>query len=187
MDETTSSIHILAFCGSLRADSFNQAVLNYAMEHSPENVRITQAQFSQLPLFNQDLEQQMPSEVQQLKQDVTDADAILFVTPEYNYSVPGGLKNAIDWISRPYGQNSFAQKPVGIMTASIGMIGGARAQYHLRQMCVFLDMYPLNQPEVMVSFAADKIKNGQVIDPHTQEKITELLEALRKWTQKLQS
>jgi len=109
----------------------------------------------------------------------------LIATPEYNYSIPGVLKNAIDWASRPYGDNALEGKPVALMGASVGMLGTARAQYHLRQTFVFLNMYPLNRPEVMVPFANDKVNNdGKVTDPKTKEKIRELLESLIVWTRR---
>jgi chromate reductase len=111
------------------------------------------------------------------------ADGILFVTPEYNYSVPGVLKNAIDWASRPYGDSAWAGKPAAIMGASTGMIGTARAQYHLRQMLVFLDMHALNRPEVMIPSAQDKFDaQGNIKDEKTRQKIRELLAALAQWT-----
>ena len=110
----------------------------------------------------------------------------MIATPEYNYSVPGVLKNAIDSASRPYVDNPFDGKPVAIMGASMGMLGTGRAQYHLRQSCVFLNMYPLNQPEVMVAFAQEKIDaNGLVTDSKTRGKIEELLESLVAWTRRL--
>ena len=100
--------------------------------------------------------------------------------------MPGVLKNAIDSASRPYADNAFDGKPVAIMGASMGMLGTGRAQYHLRQCCVFINMYPLNQPEVMVPFAHEKIDaNGRVTDPKTREKIKELLVSLMAWTRRL--
>jgi len=136
--------------------------------------------------FNQDLETQMPERVREFKAKIRAADAILIATPEYNYSIPGVLKNAIDWASRPYVDNSFRDKPVGIMSASGGMLGGARAQYHLRQTFVFLNMHPLNTPEVIVTFADEKIdENGRVIDEEMREKIRELVEGLVAWTGRL--
>jgi len=108
------------------------------------------------------------------------------VTPEYNYSIPGVLKNAIDWASRPYGDNAFDGKPVAVMGASIGLLGTGRAQYHLRQCFVFLNMYPVNSPEVFVTFAPEKIdENGVVKNQKTRESVEELLEALVAWTRKL--
>ncbi|MDY0357909.1 MAG: NADPH-dependent FMN reductase, partial [Sedimentisphaerales bacterium] len=115
------------------------------------------------------------------------ADALLIATPEYNYSMPGVLKNAIDWASRPYGDNSFSGKPVALMGASVGTLGTARAQYHLRQCCVFLNMHVLNQPEVMVASAQDKIDPaGRVNDEETRKRIAQLLAALVAWTHQLQ-
>ena len=111
---------------------------------------------------------------------------MLIVTPEYNYSVPGVLKNAIDWASRPYGDSAWNAKPVAIMGASGGMLGTARAQYHLRQMFVFLNMFPLNQPEVMIANADEKFdEQGSLKDAKTVQKIKELLEALVEWTAQL--
>ena len=130
----------------------------------------------------------MPKRVKEFKTKIKAADAILIATPEYNYSVPGVLKNAIDWASRPYGDNSFEDKPVAIMGASIGRIGTARAQYHLRQTCVFLNMHPVNKPEVFVRFAHEKIdENGNVKDKETRKIISELLESLIAWTRRLKT
>ncbi|MEN6440313.1 MAG: NAD(P)H-dependent oxidoreductase, partial [Syntrophobacter sp.] len=117
---------------------------------------------------------------------VKGADGILIVTPEYNYSVPGVLKNAIDAASRPYGTNPFEGKPVAIMGASIGMLGTARAQYHLRQTMVFLNAFPLNRPEIMVPFAESKFDEaGRLTDETTREKVKELLVELVRWIRKL--
>jgi chromate reductase len=139
-----------------------------------------------IPPFNQDDENQPPQRVREFKRKIAEADAILIVTPEYNYSVPGVLKNAIDWASRPYEDNVWNGKPVGIMGASMGMLGTGRAQYHLRQMFVFLNMFPLNQPEVMIAHAIEKFdEHGNLKDAKTTEKIKELLEALVEWTGRL--
>jgi chromate reductase len=139
-----------------------------------------------IPPFNQDHEKEPPPSVRQFKAAIREADAILIVTPEYNYSVSGVLKNAIDWASRPYGDSAWDGKPVGIMGASVGMIGTGRAQYHLRQMFVFLNMFPLNQPEVMIANADEKFdKDGTLKDEKTARKIKELLEALADWTRRL--
>src|ERR671926_1453178 len=138
-----------------------------------------------IPPFNQDIEQNMPEKVKDFKTKIMEADAILIATPEYNYSVPGVLKNAIDWASRPYGDNPFDGKPVGIMSASIGMLGGARAQYHLRQIFVFLNMYPINRPEVIVRFAQDRFDaNGNLLDNDTKKFLGQLLQNLADWTRR---
>lgn len=138
------------------------------------------------PPYNQDLEGNLPERVREFKEKIRAADALLIATPEYNYSIPGVLKNAIDWASRPMGNNSFDGKPVAIMSASVGMLAGARAQYHLRQTFVFINMYPVNRPEVMVPFAADKVDDsGRVTDAKTRQKIKELVESLVAWTIRL--
>jgi chromate reductase len=179
-------LKILGFAGSLRKGSFNKALLNAALELLPENVELEIFDLEGFPLYNQDLEQDYPEKVREFKKKLREADALLIATPEYNYSVPGVLKNAIDCASRPFGDNSFDGKPVGIMSASIGMLAGARAQYHLRQSLVFLNTFPLNRPEVMVPFAADKVDgSGRLTDEKTREKIKELLEGLTAWTRRL--
>jgi chromate reductase len=179
-------VSILGFAGSLRKGSYNKALLRAALEMVPSDAELKVFEIEGMPLFNQDLEGNPPQIVKDFKAQIRRADAVLIVTPEYNYSIPGVLKNAIDNASRPYGDNAFAGKPVAMMGASVGMLGTARAQYHLRQSCVFLDMHPLNQPEVMVPFAQDKMdQSGRVTDPKTREKIKELLEALVVWTRRL--
>jgi chromate reductase len=178
-------ISILAFGGSLRKGSYNKALLKAAQEMVPKDARMEIYEIAGIPSFSQDLENSPPPIVKEFKARIKAADAILIATPEYNYSIPGFLKNAIDSASRPYGDNAFDGKPVALIGASVGMLGTARAQYHLRQTCVFLNMYPLNQPEVMVPFAKDKIdENGRVVDPKTREKIREMLEALVVWARK---
>ncbi len=174
---------ILGFAGSLRQDSYNKSLLRAALELVPEGVEIEIFDLEGIPPFNQDLENQPVEKVKEFKTKIRAADALLIATPEYNYSIPGVLKNAIDCASRPYGDNAFAHKPVAIMGASPGMIGTARAQYHLRQCFVFLSCFALNQPEVMVSFAQEKIdKDGRVTDQKTRELIRKLLDNLVDWT-----
>jgi len=180
-------IHILGFAGSLRKDSYNRALLRSALELAPQNVEIEIFDLEGIPCFNQDLEPSMPVKVQEFKNKIKSADALLIVTPEHNYSVPGVLKNAIDWASRPSGDNSFDGKPVAIMSASTGMLGGARAQYHLRQSFIFLNMFPVNKPEILITFARDKFdENGKLIDDKARELIRELLRKLVDWTRKIQ-
>ena len=181
------SIKILGIAGSLRKGSYNRAALRVAQKLVPDNAVLEIFELDKIPPFSEDLEKQMPESVANLKGKIRLADAILFATPEYNYSIPGVLKNAIDWASRPYGDNSWDSKPVAIMGASVGMLGTVRAQYHLRQVFVFLNVYPLNRPEVMIANAADKFdKDGNLIDQKTREKIKEILEALVVWTSKQQ-
>ena len=178
----TEAVSILGFAGSLRKQSYNRAALRAAGKLVPAGTTLETFDLSGIPLFNEDHEKDPPALVRQFKAAVKAADAILIVTPEYNYSVPGVLKNAIDWASRPYGDNAWNGKPVGIMGASIGMLGTGRAQYHLRQMFVFLNMLPLNQPEVMIANADEKFdEQGNLKDDKTAQKIRELLEALADW------
>jgi chromate reductase len=180
------TVNILGFAGSLRKGSYNRALLRAAQELVPKGTNLEIFDLEGIPPFNQDLENQPSEKVKEFKAKIRTADAILIATPEYNYSIPGVLKNAIDCASRPYGDNAFEHKPVAIMGASIGMTGSARAQYHLRQCFVFLTCFALNQPEVMVPFAQEKIdKDGKVTDQKTREKIGELLESLVAWTNKL--
>ncbi len=179
-------INIFSFAGSLRTGSYNRALLKAAAELVPDDAKLEVFELDGIPPFNQDLEPSPPEKVKEFKRKIKAADALLIVTPEYNYSVPGVLKNAIDWASRPYGDNSFEGKPVAIMSASTGMLGGARAQYHLRQSLVFLNMYPVNKPEVFVTFAPQKFDDqGKLSDQKTREIIKELLGNLITWTRRL--
>lgn len=181
-------IKILGLAGSLRKGSYNRAALRVAKQETPEEAELEIFELHDIPPFNQDLESDMPTAVKSLKEKAKAADAILFVTPEYNYSVSGVLKNAIDWGSRPYGNNSWEGKPVAIMSASPGLLGGARAQYHLRQSFVFLNMFPLNQPEVVIANAAQKFdEQGNLTDEETRKRIRQLVEALIDWTKRLSS
>jgi chromate reductase len=181
-------VSIFGFAGSLRKGSYNKSLLRAALELVPKDAQLEVFDLEGIPPFNQDLENQPPEKVKEFKAKIRAADAILIASPEANYTIPGVLKNAMDWASRPYGDNAFDGKPVAVMGASIGMLGTARAQYHLRQSFVWLNMYPVNAPEVMVPFAQDKVDaNGRVTDQKTREKIKELLESLVVWTRKLKS
>jgi len=176
--ERCNVIEVAGISGSLRRDSYNSALLNAAMELAPEGMLIRPASIA-LPLYNDDVRKQgYPESVQRFRAQLADADGVLIVTPEYNYSVPGVLKNAIDWASRPPDQ-PFENKPVAIMGASPGRIGTARAQYHLRQSFVFLNANVLNRPEVMVGGAAQVFDDqAQLIDGPTRDFVKGLLEAL---------
>lgn len=177
--------NILGICGSLRKASFNRAALNVAAKLVPSGASLDTFFLDGIPLFNQDDEQNPPPRVVELKDKVRASDAILFVTPEYNFSVPGVLKNAIDWASRPSGQSAWKGKPVAVMGASAGMLGTARAQYHLRQCFVFLDMPAVNQPEVLIGTAAQKFDaQGQLTDQQARDLIAKLLANLVELTQR---
>ncbi|MDR3391709.1 MAG: NAD(P)H-dependent oxidoreductase [Sulfuriferula sp.] len=178
-------IKILGFAGSLRRDSYNRALLRAAQKLAPADVEVEIFDIGSFPLFNEDMENPLPPVVAAFKEKIVQADAVLMVTPEYNYSISGVLKNAIDWASRPYGSNSFDGKAVAIMGASMGTIGTARAQYHLRQVCVFLNAHVLNKPEIMVSVAADKFRDGELVDEKTGHKVREQLVALVAWERQL--
>jgi chromate reductase, NAD(P)H dehydrogenase (quinone) len=181
-----TKIKILGFAGSLRVGSYNKALLRAATALLPDNATLEIFDVNAIPPFNQDLEMNMPPKVKEFKSKIREADAIVIATPEYNYSVPGVLKNAIDFASRPYGDNPFNDKPVAIMSASIGMLGGARAQYHLRQMFVFLNMHPVNGPEVIVTSAQNKFdSNGNLIDENARNFLKQLLQNLVNWTRRL--
>ena len=170
------SVRILGIPGSLRKASFNRAALRAARELVPPHATIEIFDLDGIPPFSEDDERTPPARVVDFKAKIREADAILFATPEYNYSIPGVLKNAIDWASRPYGDNAWDGKPVAIMGASVGATGTARAQYHLRQCFVFLDMPVVNQPEVMISAAASKFDPaGNLTDDMAKKLIGQLL------------
>jgi len=177
---------VLGICGSLREKSINKGLLRAAIATAPEGIGIETFDIGTLPLFNQDFENNLPQEVIDFKKKIEEADAILFVTPEYNYSVPGVLKNAIDWGSRPSGKSAWNGKPAAIMGAS-GPRGTVRAQLHLRQMFVTLNIYGLNKPEMLVDSTGKFDENGNLTDEETKKRIAELLTALASWTKKLQS
>jgi chromate reductase len=177
---------ILGISGSLRRQSYNSAALRAAVGLAPAGAVVEIFDLDGIPIFNQDEESTPPARVVELKRRVREADAILFVTPEYNYSVPGVLKNAIDWASRPYGDNAWEGKPAAIMGASVGAIGTARAQYHLRQIFVFLNIFPVNQPEVMIGDAAQRFDaEGNLTDERKKDQIRELLRSLVELTRRL--
>jgi chromate reductase, NAD(P)H dehydrogenase (quinone) len=188
MNETTvqDSVTILGIAGSLRRGSYNRALLRVARQLVPADAKLEIFELDGIPGFNQDEERQPPAKVLELKQRVRAADAILLATPEYNYSIPGVLKNAIDWASRPYGDSAWEGKPVALMGASVGMLGTARAQYHLRQVFVFLNMYPLNYPEVMIASATERFDaDGNLLDEKAKALISQLLQNLVAWTRRL--
>jgi len=177
---------ILGIPGSLRKASFNRHALVAAQALVPAGATLEIFDLAGIPPFNQDEEKQPPARVVELKAKVRAADAILFATPEYNYSIPGVLKNAIDWASRPYGDSAWPGKPVAVMGASVGILGTARAQYHLRQCFVFLNMYPVNQPEVLIASAAQRFnERGELTDETSKALIRKLLAELVAWTKRL--
>lgn len=155
------SLTFLGIAGSLRKGSYNRAALRAAQRLAPPQIELKIFDIAGLPHFNQDEEHEPPPRLVTFKRAIRDADAILFATPEYNYSIPGVLKNAIDCASRPYGDSAWAGKPVALMSASIGAFGGMRAQRHLRHAFVYLDMYAVNQPRGRHSQRREGVRRGR--------------------------
>ncbi len=184
----TNTLKVLGISGSLRQNSYNTAALRVAQDSAPSDMHIEFADLSQIPLYDQDQrDDNVPAAVTKLVEQVRAADAVLFATPEYNYSMSGVLKNAIDWVSRDESQ-PFAGKPAAIMSASISLLGGVRAQYDLRRSMVFLDMHCLNKPEVMIATAQERFDaEGRLTDETTRKFIGKLVVALGDWTRKLQA
>lgn len=187
---TLPPLNILGIAGSLRKGSFNKAALRAAQQLAAPGAVIEIFDLDGIPAYNEDLWSSPgpPGRVLELKQAVRAADAILFVTPEYNYSFSGVLKNAIDWASRPHGDSAWKDKPAAVMGASPSALGTGRAQYHLRQCFVFLEMYALHQPEVLITHADKKIDGqGRLTDEPTRARIREMLLALADLTRRLRS
>ena len=173
------AITILGIPGSLRKASLNRALLRAAVELAPPGVVIETADLSAIPPYNGDDERDPSPSVFDLKARIRSADAVLFSTPEYNYSIPGVLKNAIDWASRPYGDNAWDGKPVAIMGASPGMLGTARCQYHLRQSFLNLNVIAVTRPEVMLGNALQRFDAElNLTDEKSREMVARLVEAL---------
>jgi chromate reductase, NAD(P)H dehydrogenase (quinone) len=173
-------ITILGIAGSLRAGSYNRAALRVAQQLVPQGAQLEIFELDKsIPGFSEEDERNPPAIITRFKERIRAADAILFVTPEYNYSIPGVLKNAIDWASRPYGESAWNGKSAAVMGASIGAIGTARAQYHLRQSFVFLNMPCVLQPEVMIAKAQEHFDGaGNLKNDATRKLIGQLLVAL---------
>lgn len=175
---------VLAICGSLRAKSTNKELVRYAQANTPEGMEIQVADLSAVPFYNADITEK-PAAVQTLLQQMGAADAILFACPEYNYSLAPALKNALDWASREPDNALLNGKAAAIMGAGGGM-GTSRAQYHLRQVCVFLNMHPLNRPEVFANaFTGSFDAEGNLVDEKIQGNIRNQLIALKAWVEQL--
>jgi chromate reductase len=182
-------LDVLGIVGSLRKASFNRALLSTARVLAPEGMRIEPFDIADIPVYNEDVlaEHGFPRAVDALRHRIRAADALIIATPEYNYSIPGVLKNAMDWVSRPPDQ-PFRQKPTSLMGPSIGLFGTTRAQHHLRQSLVFLDAYVLGQPEVTVAAAREKFTaSGELHDETTRTFIVQHLAALDMWTRRLRA
>lgn len=171
-------MNIIALSGSLRQDSHNTRLLRSLQELAPAGMKIEVAGIGDLPLYDQDSEATYPAAAQALKDKVADADGLIIATPEYNRSISGVLKNAIDWVSRPYGQNSFARKPVLVAGVSVGKIGTAVAQSHLKQILVYLDADVIGQPELYLGPAQELFDAAGNLGESTKELLKKALEAL---------
>jgi chromate reductase, NAD(P)H dehydrogenase (quinone) len=171
---------VLGISGSLRQGSFNTMALRAAQKLAPAGMEITIADISGIPLYNDDVRVAgEPAEVSELKAQIRAADAVLLVTPEYNFSIPGVLKNTLDWMSRPP-EPPFDGKVVAIMGASPGPVGTARVQYDLRKVLVFMNSFTVNKPEVFISFAQNKFNaQGELTDEPTAKFIGDLLVSLQ--------
>jgi chromate reductase, NAD(P)H dehydrogenase (quinone) len=180
------AFEILGLSGSLRQASYNTAALMAAQSMAPEGVAITLADLSGVPVYNDDdRARAFPPSVAALATRIRAADAIMIATPEYNYSVPGMLKNVIDWVSKVPDQ-PFRNKPIAILGASMGSFGTARAQYDLRKMFVFLDAHLLNQPEIMIATAQTRFDaDGILTDEPTRKLMLDQIVALREWATRI--
>ncbi|WP_039913246.1 NADPH-dependent FMN reductase [Cellvibrio mixtus] len=177
-------MNILAIGGSLRKKSTNLGLLRYAQAHAPAGSSITIADLSAVPFYNADITEK-PEAVKQLLQQIEAADALIFGCPEYNYSIAPALKNALDWASREPDNKLLSGKAVAIMGAGGGM-GTSRAQYHLRQVCVYLNLHPLNRPEVFANAFTNSFDNdGNLVDEKIQGNINNQLTALVEWARQL--
>jgi chromate reductase len=176
--------HVITICGSLRKGSYNHMVANSLPALAPDGMTITASPpIGTMPLYNADVQAQgFPAPVTALADAMRAADGVIFVTPEYNYSCPGVLKNAIDWVSRLPDQ-PFANKPVALQSASQGPLGGARVQYHIRQMMIFLDAFTFNKPEIFVGSIKGKVDEakGVLTDEPTREIIRQQLAGFAKF------
>jgi chromate reductase len=176
--------NVVSICGSLRKGSYNRMVMNALAGLAPTGMSIKEApSYADLPLYNADIQNTsgFPAEATALAEAIRGADGVIFCTPEYNFSLPGGLKNAIDWASRMQNQ-PFAGKPVAIQSASPGPLGGGRVQYDVRRMMVFLDALTLNKPEIFVGNCASKFDDtGALTDEATRTLVKQQLEAFDKF------
>lgn len=173
-------MNIIAISGSLREDSFNTLLLRAFQTLAPEDMKIDIVSIADVPMYDRDNEDEYPKEAQALKDTIAAADGIIIATPEYNRSIPGVLKNTIDWLSRPHGKNSFAKKPVLVAGVSSGKIGTAVAQSHLRQILLYLDANVIGQPELYLGPAKDLFDaEGKITNELTKELLVKALVALQ--------
>jgi chromate reductase, NAD(P)H dehydrogenase (quinone) len=178
-------LNVVCICGSLRKGSYNRMVMNALPALAPPHLKLAEAPpFAEFLLYNADMQETsgVPAAVQKLADAIRAADGVIFNSPEYNFSMPGGLKNAIDWVSRVPNQ-PFAGKPVALQSAANGTLGGGRMQYDLRRSMIFLDAITLNKPEIFIGNCSQKIdaKTGQITDQQTVGFIQQQLAAFAKF------
>ncbi|HMN77079.1 MAG TPA: NADPH-dependent FMN reductase [Burkholderiaceae bacterium] len=177
-----SPYKVAVVVGSLRKDSYNRKMAHALARFAPDTLSLEIVEIGDLPLFNQDFEKSLPPAVVAFKSRIQAADAVLFITPEYNRSVPGVLKNAIDCGSRPYGQSAWSGKPGGVVTVSTGAVGGFGANHHLRQSMVFLDVPMMGQPEAYIGGAAKLFDEaGEVAQAETRDFLQRYISAYADW------
>ena len=181
------TLNVVCICGSLRKASYNRMVMNALPELAPANMKLEEAPpFADFPIYNADIQDKgIPPAVVALAEAVRAADGVIFNAPEYNFSMPGGLKNALDWVSRVPNQ-PFAGKPVALQSAANGTLGGGRMQYDLRRTMIFLDALTLNKPEIFIGNCSQKIdaKTGRITDQQTVGFIRQQLEAFAKFIER---
>lgn len=184
---TGDSLTILGIAGSLRRASYNRGLIRAAVDLAPAGMTVVPYDLAEIPLFNADIEAEGdPAAVADFKREIADADALLIATPEYNHCVPGVLKNAIDWASRPARRSVLSEKPVAILGASTGRGATARAQAHLRDGLAFTNGLVLPLPEVLVALAGERFDDaGDLTDEETRTEVRDLLVALAAWTRRL--
>ncbi|MGN6750093.1 MAG: NADPH-dependent FMN reductase [Xanthobacteraceae bacterium] len=179
------TLNVVSICGSLRKGSYNRMVMNALQGYAPDGLRIAEApSYAEFPLYNADIQNStgFPAPVQALAEAIRAADGVIFVSPEYNYGIPGPLKNAIDWVSRVPNQ-PFVGKPVSIISAAAGILGGGRMQYDLRRSMIFVDARTMNKPEIFIGNVSQKIdeKTGQIKDEQAIGFIKQQLAAFAKF------
>jgi chromate reductase, NAD(P)H dehydrogenase (quinone) len=177
---------VAVLVGSLRRSSFTRMVANALADLAPAELKLEIKEIGNLPLYNQDSDENPPTPWLSFRQQIKAADAVLFATPEYNRAVPGGLKNAIDVASRPYGQNAWDGKPGAVISVSPGALGGFGANHHLRQSLVFLNVPVLQQPEAYISKAADLFQEGKLIDDKARSFFANYIKAFSAWIKQCQ-
>lgn len=179
-----SQFKILVVVGSLRKESFNRKLAQSIEKLAPDSLSFTHAKIDDLPLYDQDSDDNQADSVKRLKKAIRDSDGVLFVTPEYNRSVPGVLKNAIDNASRPYGDSAWAGKPAGVIGASIGSIGTAISQQHLRNSLAYLDMPTLGQPEAFIHVTDALFEKDGSIGPASREFLQDWINRFAEWVKR---